>query len=119
MIDELRAYSNVKIQYALINTADIPNPQKRNEIFEQLTARGLKPTSLQERTSDGSLKQKIIIPGIIVHDTEKETSVHLLKNITGLSADENLNHSIESIEYELTKAIRLLQNKTPEKTLHF
>lgn len=114
MIDELRAYSNVKIQYALINTADIPNPQKRNEIFEQLTARGLKPTSLQERTSDGSLKQKIIIPGIIVHDTEKETSVHLLKNITGLSADENLNHSIESIEYELTKAIRLLQNKTPE-----
>ncbi|WP_282127035.1 gliding motility-associated ABC transporter substrate-binding protein GldG [Marinifilum flexuosum] len=114
MLDELEAYANVNINYALINTSDIPNPKQRNQMYEQLAARGLKPTSLQERTTDGSLKQKIIVPGIIVHDTEKETSVHLLKNVTGLSAEENLNHSIETIEFELTKAIRMLQSKQPK-----
>ncbi|NOU59484.1 gliding motility-associated ABC transporter substrate-binding protein GldG [Marinifilum caeruleilacunae] len=111
MLDELEAYSNVNISYALINTSDIPNPKQRSEMYDQLAARGLKPTSLQERTTDGSLKQKIIVPGIIVHNREQETSVHLLKNVAGLSAEENLNHSIETIEFELTKAIRLLQNK--------
>jgi ABC-2 type transport system permease protein len=111
LLDELEAYANVGIKYALINTADIPNPKQRNQMYEQLATRGLKPTNLQERTTDGSLKQKIIVPGIIVHDREKETSVHLLKNVAGLSAEENLNHSIETIEFELTKAIRMLQNK--------
>ncbi len=114
MLDELEAYSNVNLNYALINTSDISNPKQRNEMYEQLAIRGLKPTSLQERTTDGSLKQKIIVPGIIVHDREREISVHLLKNVAGLSAEENLNHSIETIEFELTKAVRLLQNKQPK-----
>ena len=115
MLDELSTYSNVQISYALINPNDMVNPKQRNEYFEELVNRGLKPTSLQEKTSDGSLKQKIIVPGVIVHDREKETSVHLLKNIAGLSAEQNLNHSIEALEFELTTAIRLLQNQKPKE----
>ncbi|MGQ1910559.1 gliding motility-associated ABC transporter substrate-binding protein GldG [Marinifilum sp. RC60d5] len=115
MIDEFAAYSNVHISYSLINPNDVVNPKKKNELFEQLVSRGLKPTSLQERTTDGSLKQKIIVPGIIVHDREKETAVHLLKSKSGATADENLNHSVETLEFELTKAIRLLQNVQPKK----
>jgi len=115
MIDELAAYSNVKIKYAIVNPNDIGNSKKKNEYFEQLVSRGLKPTSLQEKTTDGSLKQKIIIPGIIVHDQHKETAIHLLKSSDGLSAEENLNHSIESLEFELSNAIRMLQNIEPQK----
>lgn len=115
MIDEFAAYSNVHISYSLINPNDVVNPKKKNELFEQLVSRGLKPTSLQERTTDGSLKQKIIVPGIIVHDREKETAVHLLKSKSGATADENLNHSVETLEFELTKAIRLLQYVQPKK----
>jgi len=115
MLDEFAAYSNVKIKYALVNPNDFGNPKKKNEYFEQLVARGLKPTSLQEKTTDGSLKQKIIVPGIIVHDQEKETAIHLLKSANGLSAEENLNHSIESLEFELSNAIRMLQNTEPQK----
>ena len=115
MLDELAVYSNVKISYSLINPNDIANPKKRNAYFQQLVERGLKPTSLQEKTTDGSLKQKIIVPGIIVHDHEKETSIHLLKRVAGLSAEQNLNQSIEALEYELTSAIRLLQNQKPKE----
>ncbi|WP_209319768.1 gliding motility-associated ABC transporter substrate-binding protein GldG [Ancylomarina longa] len=115
MLDELAVYSNKRISYSLINPNDIANPKKRNAFFQQLVERGLKPTSLQEKTKDGSLKQKIIIPGIIVHDQEKETSIHLLKSVAGLSAEQNLNQSIEALEYELTSAIRLLQDQKPKE----
>ncbi len=114
MLDELNDNANVNIYYQLIDPNRIGNPKKRNEIYNQLLKRGLKPISVKEKTSDNSLKQKIIIPGIIVHNREKETSINLLKSVVGLSADQNLNHSIESIEYELTQAIRLLQQKEPQ-----
>ncbi len=110
MLNELTAVSNVNIHYELIDVSKISNPQKKNEAYTNLLHRGLKPTSVQERTKDGSLKQRIIIPGLIVHDTEKEISVHLLKNATG-TAEEKLNHSVETLEFELTKAIRILLNK--------
>lgn len=115
MLDELGTYSNVKISYALIDPNDVPNPKKRKEFLDQLVSRGLRPTNLQEKTTDGSLKQKLIVPGIIVHDREKETSVHLLKSVAGLSAEQNLNHSIEVLEFELTSAMRLLQNQQPKE----
>lgn len=115
MLDELSTYSNVKISYALIDPNDVPNPKKRKEFLDQLVSRGLRPTNLQEKTTDGSLKQKLIVPGIIVHDREKETSVHLLKSVAGLSAEQNLNHSIEVLEFELTSAMRLLQNQQPKE----
>ena len=115
MIDEMSTYSNVQISYALINPNDVVNPKKRKEFFDQLVSRGLKPINLQEKTTDGSLNQKLIVPGIIIHDREKETSVNLLKSVAGLSSDQNLNHSIESLEFELTSAIRMLQNNTPKE----
>jgi ABC-2 type transport system permease protein len=111
MLDEFSNYSNCKISYALIDPSAYTNPKKRNEFYEQLAQRGLQPTSLNQKTQDGSLKQKIIVPGIIVHDREKETAVRLLKSVNGLNAEQNLNHSIESLEFELTSAIRVLQSK--------
>lgn len=115
MIDEFSSYSNVHLSYALINPNDVANPQKRKELFDQLVSRGLKPINLQEKTTDGSLNQKLIVPGIIIHDREKETSVHLLNSVAGLSSDQNLNHSIEELEFELTLAIRVLQNTIPKE----
>ncbi|MDQ1770717.1 gliding motility-associated ABC transporter substrate-binding protein GldG [Labilibaculum sp. A4] len=115
MIDEFSSYSNVNILYSLINPNDVSNPKKRKEFLDQLVSRGLKPINLQEKTTDGSLNQKLVVPGIIVHDREKETSVHLLKSVAGLSSDQNLNHSIEELEFELTSAIRMLQNNIPKE----
>ncbi|WP_372751225.1 gliding motility-associated ABC transporter substrate-binding protein GldG [Labilibaculum sp.] len=115
MIDEMASYSNVRISYSLLSPGDIINPKKRQEFFDQLINRGLNPINLQEKTTDGSLNQRLIVPGIIVHDKEKETSVNLLKSVADLSSDENLNHSIEELEFELTSAIRVLQKTKPKE----
>ena len=48
--------------------------------------------------------------------TEKDTfPVNLLKNIAGNSGAENLNISIENLEFELTDAIRILNSKQVQK----
>lgn len=55
--------------------------------------------------------QQYIFPGLLVYDRHTEVSVELLQNVPGQSAEQNINHSIEALEYELTQAIRLLMRK--------
>jgi len=115
LIEEFESYANVDIAYSFIDPNLQLNPKQKDKTLRELSERGLKPTSIQETSRDGSVKQKIIVPGLFVHDGKKETPVNLLKSVRGLSADQNLNHSIESIEYELSMAIRLLtQTKVKE-----
>ena len=73
--------------------------------------RGIQPVSLNRRTEDETLSQQYIFPGLLVYDHQTEVSVELLQNVPGQSAEQNINHSIEALEYELTRAIRLLMRK--------
>ncbi len=118
LIEEFESYANVEIAYSFVDPNSVFNPKQKEQSLRELAERGLKPTSIQETSRDGSVKQKIIVPGLFVHDGKKETPINLLKSVTGLSADQNLNHSIESIEYELSMAIRLL-NQTKVKEVAF
>ena len=118
LIEEFESYANVEITYSFVDPDAVLNPKQKDKNLRELSERGLKPTSIQETSRDGSVKQKVIVPGLFVHDGKKETPVNLLKSVTGLSADQNLNHSIESIEYELSMAIRLL-NQTKVKEIAF
>jgi ABC-2 type transport system permease protein len=118
ILDEFNVYAEGKIHYELINPPEGFKPKERGQIVSQLVDRGLQPTNLQEKSAEGGLSQKLIFPGVIVHDQEKETTVNLLKKVNGVSSESNLNHSIESLEYELTMAIRML-NATSVKRIAF
>ena len=118
LIEEFQSYTKVDIEYNFVDPNAQLNPKLREKELRALSERGLKAIPIQETTHDGSVKQKIIVPGLFVHDGKKETAVNLLKSINGLSSEQNLNHSIESIEYELSMAIRLL-TQTKVKELAF
>lgn len=110
MLEEFNEYGNGHIHFQLINPSSETDPHKRDNIYKDLYERGVQPTNIEEKDAEGGMRQKLIFPGIIVHDGKKETTVNLLKNVTGLSSDVNLNNSIEALEYELTAAIRRLSN---------
>lgn len=85
---------------------------------EQLTTNGygnLEPTVVHERTHKGQTAQTIIYPYAIVQYHDRSQVVTLLKNQRGLSGEENLNHSIENIEFAFAEAIRSLTQDTIEK----
>ena len=85
---------------------------------EQLTTNGygnLEPTIVHERTHKGQTAQTIIYPYAIVQYHDRSQVVTLLKNQRGLSGEENLNHSIENLEFAFAEAIRSLTQDTIEK----
>lgn len=85
---------------------------------EQLTTNGygnLEPTVVHERTHKGQTAQTIIYPYAIVQYHDRRQVVTLLKNQRGLSGEENLNHSIENLEFAFAEAIRSLTQDKVEK----
>ncbi len=79
----------------------------RERFFGELAARGIRPTDLRRKTDQGA-ETALLFPGALVRMGEHETGVNFLKNNPGLNHEVNLNHSVESVEYELVSALRRL-----------
>ena len=76
---------------------------------------GIEPTVIHERTHKGQTAQTTVYPFALVTYQGKTAVVELLRNQRGLSGEENLNHSIENLEFAFVEAIHLLTRDTVEK----
>lgn len=108
ILSEFKSQNNL-VQFTFINPTESSDENTRNEIIKQLYEKGLNPTSLQVKDGD-SYTEKIIVPGAIVKYKSKEVAIQLLKNQISASPDQNLEQSIRELEYEITNAIKQLQN---------
>ncbi len=109
-LDEFRSYSGDNIQYDFIDPYDTKDKKSLKEIQKQLYKMGLTPTNIQEKDKDGKIVQRIVFPGAIVSYAGKEVAVDFLKNNINRTPEENLNASIEGVEYSLIQGIRKLNN---------
>ena len=100
IIEELNAYTEKGIHLRPITPSDL---------------QGLEPTIIHERTHRGQTAQTTIYPYAIIKYGSKRTTIALLNNQRGLSGEENLNHSIENLEYAFVEAIRRLTQTHVEK----
>ena len=76
---------------------------------------GLPPTVIHERTHKGQTAQTTIYPYALVSYKGKTTIIELLRNNRRLSGEENLNHSIENLEFAFVEAIHSLTRESVEK----
>ena len=76
---------------------------------------GIPPTVIHERTHKGQTAQTTIYPYALVSYKGKITVIELLRNNRGLSGEENLNHSIENLEFAFVEAIHSLTRESVEK----
>jgi gliding-associated putative ABC transporter substrate-binding component GldG len=100
MVDELGIYAGEGLQI-------LPATE---ELTKQFT-----PTVIHERTHKGQTAQTTVYPYAVVSYKGKSAAVQLLKNQRGLRGEENLNHSIENLEYAFVDAIRSLTQTRVEK----
>lgn len=107
LITELNNATSKQITYT-IPEIDTQNPQQ----VQQLSQRGLQYTSVNIKDKEGRLTQQLLFPALVLHNTEKEVVIPLLKNNPALSGQENLNQSIAGLEYEITNGLRMLERKT-------
>lgn len=99
IIDELGVYATIKTP-------------KRGDAGQEMQ---LEPVVIHERTHKGKTAQTTVYPYSLVKYGEHSRLVSLLKNQRGLSGEENLNNSIENLEYAFTEAIRSLTQNEVEK----
>lgn len=79
---------------------------------------GLKPVIIHEREQNGKTAQTTVYPYALVKYRGKQGVVVLLKNTRGLSGEENLNASIENLEFAFAEVLHLLQQtETPRVAL--
>ena len=107
LLDEFRVFAKGNLEYQFIDPSAIADKQERNNTFQQLAQKGLQPTNLEERQKGGT-SQKIIFPGAILNFRAEEIPLQLLKSRMGSAPEEMLNNSMEGLEYDFIKGIKVI-----------
>jgi gliding-associated putative ABC transporter substrate-binding component GldG len=79
------------------------------EFIRELGQKGIAATNVVERV-EGETSARLIFPGALISYGGFETGVMLLKGNEAQSPEEEINQSIEGVEYELASAIYKLFN---------
>lgn len=106
-LEEFQVYAGSNFTYRFVDPLQATSDENRKDFFLELNALGIQQTNLFDE-EDGKRIQKVTFPGAVVRYHNQEAGVMLLKGNRTASAEETLNQSIESIEYELATAIRKL-----------
>lgn len=103
-LEELKTI-NKNIQFKFINPTTIA---------ENLIEKGLEPSRLQVQ-ENGKLSEILIFPWAIVQYKNKVETIPLLKDIFANSQDEQLQGSIQNLEYSFANAIHKLTSQKTKK----
>ncbi|WP_353083797.1 gliding motility-associated ABC transporter substrate-binding protein GldG [Flavobacterium sp.] len=111
LLDEFKNYNNNIIFY-------FNNPLEDDELAEQnskdLIGFGLAPTNINQ-TIKGKKTVSQIFPWAIASVGTKKVRIPLLVNNFGFTPEDNINKSIQLLEYEISNAISKLTNKNLKK----
>ncbi len=104
LLKQLKAV-NKKVHYRFIDPADI---------VEDLINNGLEASRLQIE-ENGIYSEIFIFPWAVINYNDKTEKVHLLKDIVANSPDEQIENSIQNLEYSFVNAIHKLTSKKSKK----
>ncbi|RKR85265.1 gliding-associated putative ABC transporter substrate-binding component GldG [Mucilaginibacter gracilis] len=105
MLTDMQAYSSRKLQFEFIDLLAGMNAEQQQQAIHDLRVKGIEPTNLSVKNDNG-LTQKIIFPSAIVSADDKQIPVQLLQTRNGISYDDQLNNSIQNLEYDFASAIK-------------
>jgi ABC-2 type transport system permease protein len=110
LLDEFKAQTGSNLEYEFINPTASSDKKVRYALYQQLLEKGLMPIESQEVSDDGKTSQKMVFPCVLISMRGKEIGVNLLKNDPHYAPEspENINNSIQTLEYEITNAIQKL-----------
>lgn len=112
LLDEMDRYAAVGLNVEFADPlSEATSEKERNQVVAKMQRKGLAPTMVHDYDKNGNTLQKVIFPWAVVSCAGDTINVPLLQNIAGRSGDENLNSSIENLEYVFTDALRILTQK--------
>ena len=114
LIHDLDAFAPRRINLQVID----PYHPDQTELLKSLENESIRGVSVNERDRAGKLTHKVLYPWLKIRYGERELSVSLLVHHPEKSGEENLNASIENLEYQIAKSIHTL-TQTEEKKIAF
>ena len=107
LLKQFNEIRNNKIDFEFINPNNVTNENEKLAYFKKLVKENLSPTDLEIK-KDGKQVNQIIFPGATIDYKGKKVAVNFLKQLPGESPENNINSSIEALEYEFVSAIEHL-----------
>jgi ABC-2 type transport system permease protein len=114
ILEEFRIYSNSKVHYKFVDPGAAMGKKAQSEFMAELASKGIQPTNVIN-TKGGQRSEKIIFPGALISYGHAETGVMLLKGNKANTPEEEINQSIEGVEYEVANVIYRLTNVDPKQ----
>ncbi|MEJ7643997.1 MAG: gliding motility-associated ABC transporter substrate-binding protein GldG [Chryseolinea sp.] len=108
-LEEFRIYSGNKIRYSFVDPNQAKGQKAQEEFIKELASKGIQPTNVISN-SNGQRVEKLVFPGLLISYGGIETGVTLLKGNKAGSPAEEINQSIEGVEFEVARAISKLFN---------
>ncbi|MDH8701385.1 ABC-2 type transport system permease protein [Dysgonomonadaceae bacterium PH5-43] len=110
LLSNLDKRTSASVVYSVVD------PYKRGKDFiENLNKEGVAGVAVNEKLSNGRISQNIIYPYALLKYKEESIIIPLLVNQSGYSGEENLNSSIEMLEYKFTYSVDLLSRNETKK----
>ncbi len=114
LLNSFKIIGSNNIEFEFVNIDNIKDDKEKKGLFKQLVKDGLLPTDIQKETSSNRTNQ-IIFPGAIIYYKSKQKAVNFLKNSIGKKPSDNINYSVENLEYEFISAIHHLTKLNIDK----
>ena len=114
LLTSFKSIAGDNFDYEVIDPNNTYDESEKIDLFKQLVKDGLTPTDIEIR-STSSKSSQIIFPGALIYYKDRQQAVNFLKNSVTKKAGENINASIENLEYEFIAAIHHLAKNNIEK----
>ncbi|RZL44244.1 MAG: gliding motility-associated ABC transporter substrate-binding protein GldG, partial [Pedobacter sp.] len=106
LLTDYKAYSNADFKVFFVDPLAGLNAADQDTVINNLYQQGIEATNLSVKTESG-LTQKLVFPMAMIESDGKQMPVKLLQNLdAGGSYEENINNSIENLEFTFTSGIK-------------
>lgn len=110
LLTDYKAYSKADLKVVFVDPLTGLNAADQDTVINNLYQQGIEATNLSVKTENG-LTQKLVYPMAMIESDGKQIPVKLLQNLdAGGSYEDNINRSIENLEYTFTSSIKKVIN---------
>lgn len=111
ILKQFQLQNKQHITFSHIRIDAIKDKKEKEDVLLQLQRLNMLPINVIDEDNNGKRIQKAVYPWALVNYNGSERAVKLLLNISNKSGEQNLNSSIENLEYHFTEAFRLLSER--------
>jgi ABC-2 type transport system permease protein len=113
-LEEFKVYGKSNIEYKFIDPLKDEAPETQNKTLYELKQKGLNLFNYSYKNREGDLTFSTVVPGALISYRGNEVPVNLLKDDPAQSDEENINSSLELLEYKFINMIRKISDDNPE-----